>query len=289
MNILLLYIFVFNILTASQGAFLSSIASVLQSLSTATSTSQSGINFSSGVYTVLILPRSSTRSSSTTSTSTSTSTSTITSSSSSTISSSTSQSVSTSTVTPTTTITPTTTTSTTSSSSTITTTVTPTTTITPTSSVCAISVTTVSVFPSSYCTTIVLCGPAVSGCPVYNSSFMSQLSSLASSRTATSSGSTLTVTSTSTSTSTTTQSGIVVSSVSTGVVTSGGQTIVTSGAIVIEINDDGSTTTVFQAASARKYRANSTNSSGAFIPSKSGVITAVITLLSAFLLGIVTV
>jgi hypothetical protein len=117
---------------------------------------------------------------------------------------------------------------------------------------------------------------------------MSQLSSMAASTT-TGSGSTLTVTSTSTSTSTTTQTGIVVSSVSTGVVTSGGQTIVTSGAIVIEINDDGTTSTVFEAAAARKYRANSTNSSGAFLPSKSGLITAVITLLSAFLLGIVTI
>jgi hypothetical protein len=120
---------------------------------------------------------------------------------------------------------------------------------------------------------------------------MSQLSSLAnSSRTA----STLTVTSTSTSTSTTTststQSGIVVSSVSTGVSTAAGQTIVTSGAIVIEINDDGSTSTVFGAASALRYRANSTNSSSAHgISAKSGLITAAIAVLSAVFLGMIAI
>lgn len=114
---------------------------------------------------------------------------------------------------------------------------------------------------------------------------MSQLSSLAnSSRTA----STLTVTSTSTSTST--QSGIVVSSVSTGVSTAAGQTIVTSGAIVIEINDDGSTSTVFGAASALRYRANSTNSSSAHgISAKSGLITAAIAVLSAVFLGMIAI
>jgi hypothetical protein len=116
---------------------------------------------------------------------------------------------------------------------------------------------------------------------------MSQLSSLAnSSRTA----STLTVTSTSTSTSTSTQSGIVVSSVSTGVSTAAGQTIVTSGAIVIEINDDGSTSTVFGAASALRYRANSTNSSSAHgISAKSGLITAAIAVLSAVFLGMIAI
>lgn len=114
---------------------------------------------------------------------------------------------------------------------------------------------------------------------------MSQLSSLAnSSRTA----STLTVTSTSTSTST--QSGIVISSVSTGVSTAAGQTIVTSGAIVIEINDDGSTSTVFGAASALRYRANSTNSSSAHgISAKSGLITAAIAVLSAVFLGMIAI
>lgn len=276
----------FILLSASSvsAAFVASLSSALQSLSSASSATSSGINFSSGVYTVLILPKSSTRISSTSTTSSSTRSS--------------SSSSLTSTVTPTTTVTPTPvpttttmtpTTTISSSSSTQTTTMTPTVTVTPTSSVCPISYATISVFPSSYCATYVMCQAAVSGCPVYNTSFMSQLSSLASSSSSSTSSSspnsTLTVTSTSTSTSTMT--GVVISSVSTGVSSSAGQTIVTSGAIVIEINNDGSTSTVF-AGSARKYRANSTNNSGAFT-NKTGMITLSITLMTAFLLGMITI
>ena len=278
-----------------EAAFIASLSSALQSVSTLT-----GIDViqSSGVYTILIIPRSSSTSSSSSS-STSTITSSITTSNSTFIVSTTTI---TATATSTATIFPSTTTttiptSTSTSISTTTATITPTTTVTPsitsststikstsstiTASTCPILYTTVSVYPSSYCTTIVMCGPAVSGCPAYNSSFMSQLSSLASSTTSKSSSSNSVSTAT---------GSLTVSSVSTMVSTGTGQTIVTSGAVVIEIESDGSTSTIYQVASALRYRANSTNSaSSANGTSKSIFLVLVTSLISTFLLSMVTI
>lgn len=108
---------------------------------------------------------------------------------------------------------------------------------------------------------------------------MSQLSSLASSTSKTISNSVNTVT-----------GSLTVSSVSTVVSTGTGQAIVTSGAVVIEIESDGSTSTIYQVASALRYRANSTNSaSSANSSSKSVFIVLITSLISSFLLSLITI